>query len=58
MAIRRGFSHLTAVVPTRSKEWLTRKARKERVSRSRKLSDILEAAEHADAETLAPVKSS
>ncbi len=45
MAIRRGYSHLTALVPTRSKVWITRKARKEMVSRSRLLTRILKEAE-------------
>lgn len=42
MAIRRGYSYITAVVPTKLKVWVTRKARKEAVSRSRLLTRILE----------------
>jgi hypothetical protein len=44
MAIRRGYSYMTAVVPTRLKAWITRKARRDQVSRSRLLSRILEEA--------------
>ncbi len=48
MAIRRGYSHLTALVPTKCKVWITRKARKEMVSRSRLLGRILKEAQEAD----------
>lgn len=51
MAIRRGYSYITAVVPTKLKVWVTRKARKESVSRSRLLTRILTDAERSEQST-------
>ena len=54
MAIRRGYSYMTVVVPTRVKSWVTRKARQESVgvgnmmSRSRLVARILDEARRAD----------
>jgi ribonuclease PH len=54
MAIRRGYSYMTVVVPTRVKTWVTRKARQESrgagnlMSRSRLVERILEQAREAD----------
>lgn len=48
MAIRRGYSYITAVVPTRLKVWVTRKARRDQVSRSRLLTRILTDAERSE----------
>jgi hypothetical protein len=42
MAIRRGYSYVTVVVPTKLKKWVTRKARRNHMSRSRLLTYILE----------------
>lgn len=51
MAIRRGYSYLTITVPSRLKTWITRKARRDQVSRSRLLSRILEEAERSEHST-------
>jgi hypothetical protein len=51
MAIRRGYSYITAVVPTKLKKWVTRKARQESVSRSRLLTRILTDAERSEQST-------
>jgi hypothetical protein len=48
MAIRRGQAYLTVTVPSRVKKLVTRTARERRVSRSRLVSDLLEAALESD----------
>lgn len=53
MAIRRGYSYVTVVVPTRLKTWVTRKARRDQISRSRLLTRILERECGIDADDIA-----